>query len=148
MKLRSVAIGHEASENGSGGNTVAIGYEASLGANGVSGAGSIAIGSGAGRAGQLGANSIAIGEDAASNNTLLNTANTIVINSTGVNLNTTGDNSLVVATRTLGVAGGLIEIGNDTGGNVTQSPAGLDAGFSHYLVYNPSTGEIRMCPCT
>ena len=152
LKLRSIAIGHEASQNGSGGNTVAIGREASLGANGVSGAGSIAIGSGAGRAGQLGANSIAIGEDAARGNTLLNTANTIVINSTGVNLNTTGANSLVVATKTLDTVtpanGGLIEITDDNGGTVTQSPTGVDAGFSHYLVYNPSTGEIRMCPCT
>ena len=141
LKLRSVAIGHEASENGSGGNTVAIGYKASSGANGVSGAGSIAIGSGAGRAGQLGANSIAIGEDAASNNTLLGTANTIVINSTGVNLNTTGANSLVVATTPLSANGGLNE-NTATAAATIAKPTGT---FTHYLVYSPTTGEIQMC---
>ena len=146
LNLRSVAIGFQAAEEGNdtGGNTVAIGYNAS---NGGAGARSIAIGSNANQFNQLGDNSIAIGEEAAGGN-IARRNNTIVINALGTDLNSNSDNALHIATRTLGGTGGLIEITDDNGGNVTQSPAGVDAGFSHYLVYNPTTGEIRMCPCT
>ena len=42
-----------------------------------------------------------------------------------------------------GVEGGLIETTDTIGAGTIIKPARL---FTHYLVYNPNTGEIQMCP--
>lgn len=145
LNLRSVAIGYQAAEDGNdtGGNTVAIGYNA---AQAGAGASSIAIGRQAGENNQLGDNSIAIGREAAGGN-VARRVSTIVINALGSDLNSASDNALHIATTTLagadGDPGGLIETAAAAAVPVN---APTDAAFGHYLVYNSQTGEIRACP--
>ncbi len=141
LNFRSVVIGFEAAEEGNdnGGNTVAIGYAASKAGAGAS---SVAIGARANEFNQLGTNSIAIGEEAAGGNIGQRRNNTIVINATGTDLNSNSNNAWHVATSALGVAGGLIE-------NIPAPAATIakpTGNFTHYLVYDPTTGEIQMCP--
>ena len=88
--MRSIAIGREAALQGQGNYTVAIGGAAQGGA--ISSQSSVAIGYGAGHAGQ-GANSIAIGRDAGYTS---QPANSIILNATGSQYNGASGNAFYV----------------------------------------------------
>lgn len=148
LNLRSVAIGFEAAEEGNDtqGNTVAIGYRAS---NSGAGGSSVAIGARANENNQLGRNSIAIGEEAAGGNLGLGVRrdNTIVINATGTDLNSRANNAWHVATlgSTLAADARILAQPSITPASAPTQTPDPATGFTHYLVYNPSTGEIQMC---
>ncbi len=147
----AIAIGYQAAGIGqgvlSGGeNSIAIGYQAGAGTAGnpdVIGDSAIAIGVQAGLQ-DHGNNSIAIGSLA---NVLGGTyVNSIALNSSGQQLNVTGGEQLHVATVPVGLGGGLQVPPLAAPAQSPNNIPTVGLGFDHYLVYNPSTGEIRMCP--
>ena len=136
-----IAIGNQTAQQNQGVNAVAIGTAAGGIAQGLN---SVAIGNGAGNT-NMGGNSVAIGNGANASAGGVHT-NAIVLNSSGTALNPAAANQLVVKTIASGIlpqtsTAGLLPAG-------TVHPIGVPANlaFSHYLVYNPATGEIAMCP--
>jgi len=164
---RSVAIGRGAGGSGGlpnigqGDSAVAIGRGAGSQNQGDQ---SIAIGANSGLINQ-GENSIHIGNQAGAsftggdNSTVISSsggvgvgqygANSMCLNSSDVRVNASDNSQLVIATNRL-TNGGLKEI-TDT----VTLPApfripnpllpGSDGRFTHYLVYDPDTGEIATC---
>ncbi len=151
QKNSAIAIGYQAAGvgdglNSGGENSIAIGYQAGAGSPGntdVIGDSAIAIGVQAGLTNH-GNNSIAIGSQANSSGT--GYQNAIALNSSGTALNVTGDEQLHVATVPVGVGGGLQVPPLAAPAQAPSNIPGAGTSFDHYLVYNPSTGEIRMCP--
>ena len=167
---KAIAIGANASVSGAtSSSAVAIGVDAEATAGSaiaigdtanVSAAQAIAIGKSAKVSGTVG-NSIAIGA-----NTEITEDNSIVIgeqtetdkksclylNSTGAELkdNTGGaipaDHVLKIATLPPGAAGGMLRVSTrDLPTTSLTIPGNTDSRFTHYLVYDPLTGEIQIC---
>ena len=165
---RSVAIGRGAGGSGGlpnigqGDSAVAIGRGAGSQNQGDQ---SIAIGANSGLINQ-GENSIHIGNQAGAsltggdNSTVISSAggvgvgnygaNSMCLNSSDVIVNASDDSQLVITTERPSVSKGLKEITDTT---VAPNPflipnfllPGSDGRFTHYLVYDPDTGEIATC---
>jgi len=138
----AVAIGDTAVVNAS--QAIAIGKNAKVSGNfGFS----IAIGPGAEVANDF---SLVIGQD-----TTTSRSNCLFLNTSGEPLNDTSgvsvaaDNVLKIATLPLGSAanqGGIKQVGTNTISPNPLNPGGADSRFTHYLVYDPLSGEIQICP--
>ena len=153
----AIAIGANAGFNNQSQNTIAIGVSAALtiqaenaiaigtNASTSQAENAIAIGANAGNTAQ-GANAIAIGESAGRTTS---EANSLILNSSGGAVDSNGANAWHVATQgsTAGNDASILDaFATATPGTTVRTPTGVDAGFTHYLVYNPTTGEIKMCP--
>ena len=165
---RSVAIGRGAGGSGGlpnigqGDGCVAIGRGAGSQNQGDQ---SIAIGANSGLINQ-GENSIHIGNQAGAsftggnNSTVISSAggvgvgnygaNSTCLNSSDVIVNASDDSQLVITTESPNVSKGLKEITDTTAAtNPFLVPnfllPGSDGRFTHYLVYDPDTGEIATC---
>ena len=165
---RSVAIGLGAGGSGGlpnigqGDSAVAIGRGAGSQNQGDQ---SIAIGANSGLINQ-GENSIHIGNQAGAsftggnNSTVISSAggvgvgnygaNSTCLNSSDVIVNASDDSQLVITTERPSVSKGLKEITDTTAAtNPFLVPnfllPGSDGRFTHYLVYDPDTGEIATC---
>jgi len=157
----SIAIGKFTSSTGS--TSIALGTSAE-----AAGVNSIAIGQGAGQGGStpfipgIGDRSIEISTRTNQSRVSGNAVGQLVFNtsSTGTPGNPSAvDSDFIVQTtglsNTVGTAGGLLNV---TGGGTVAVPVGtpaavsapntaaITAGFDHYLVYNSTTGQIRICP--
>jgi len=152
QKARAISIGSGAGALDQGIDAIAIGQNTA----GVrQGEESIAIGRGAGfSTGTIGANSIIIGDFTSLSQSSSIGSQSLTLNSTGQDIftgNPPQANELRIATLPLGpstaTTGGLKSTTTElyppvVGGNF-NIPSGS---FSHYLVYDPLTGEIRLCP--
>ena len=153
----AIAIGANAGFNNQSQNTIAIGVRPALtiqaenaiaigtAASTSQAENAIAIGANAGNTAQ-GANAIAIGESAGRTTS---EANSLILNSSGGIVNSNGANAWHVATQgsTAGNDASILDaFATATPGTTVRTPTGVDAGFTQYLVYNPTTGEIKMCP--
>jgi len=145
----TVAIGFGAGATSQNQASVAIGLNAG---NNTQGQRAVAIGVSAGSQNQ-GDGSVAIGDKADING---NSANCLSINSSGGNLNNTGVRSFTLATvaPNTGVAGisavgGLPDAANKAGGVAAAQTIRVPTNilqFSHYLAYNPGSGEVIIVP--
>lgn len=121
---QAIAIGNSATVSGTAGNSIAIGANTEI----------------------TNDNSIVIGEQ-----TETGQPNCLYLNSTGAALNdTTGGATaqphvLKIATKPPGPAGGMLQVGTSTT-PIVNIPGITDNRFTHYLVYDPLTGEIQICP--
>jgi hypothetical protein len=127
---QAIAIGKNAKVSDAGNNGIAIGANTEITKD----------------------NSIVIGEQTATEQ-----PNCLYLNSTGAALNdntgpvgTTGQpNVLKIATLPPGPAGGMLQVGTTSlttsGATSLTIPGNTDSRFTHYLVYDPLTGEIQIC---
>lgn len=157
----AIAIGTGAGTLKQGKESIAIGHNT---ASFKQGEESIAIGRGAGSStpnNTIGANSIIIGDFNSQPTPNPVGPNSLTLNSTGLDIffnNSPQANELRIATLPLGLAtattGGLKSITITStypvppplgSGNFNIPQQSFDP-FSHYLVYDPLTGEIRLCP--
>lgn len=118
---QAIAIGNSATVSGTAGNSIAIGANTEI----------------------TNDNSIVIGEQ-----TVTGQSNCLYLNSTGAALNdgaTAQPHVLKIATKPPGPAGGMLQVGTSTN-PIVNIPGNTDNRFTHYLVYDPLTGEIQICP--
>jgi len=122
---QAIAIGNSATVSGTSGNSIAIGTDTKITED----------------------NSIVIGEQTATDQ-----KSCLYLNSTGASLNDiTGgaipsDNVLKIATLPPGAAGGMLRVSTrDLPTTSLTIPGNTDSRFTHYLVYDPLTGEIQIC---
>ena len=126
---QAIAIGNSATVSGTSGNSIAIGANTKITDD----------------------NSIVIGEQTATDQ-----KSCLYLNSSGavVDDNPTGgvgpaDNVLKIVTVPLQPPGtgvsGLKKVSTSSI-TIPQIPGGTDSRFTHYLVYDPNSGEIQICP--